>query len=344
MGQKFTLENSINEIRKGSGPEMDLYLLPAIVSMIPEEFRDRPMKEWIGSFMMPWGFPLDGQGIVEDANMLQEANQYRELIPLWAHKEEFTINTNDRNSVCFISLKNDLEGILPAVIVCPGGGYENIAFHDEGLKTARRLAEAGYRPFILNYRYKPNYYPEPQVDLALAIRYLRANAEKYQIDPDNLMILGYSAGGHLCASTTALRGQVEEALDRELRTFRPDLYNAFQGISIRPDKVCLCYPVISCSQEPHEESFQSLTGGDESLRELLSIEKQVDHEYPKTFIWTVADDSLVPPGNTIRMAEALRKNNIPHKVRIYPTGEHGCSTGDGTSAEGWMGEMTEFMK
>ena len=111
---------------------------------------------------------------------------------------------------------------------------------------------------------------------------------------------------------------------------------------MRPDKVCLCYPVISFLSEDHEPSFQALTGGDESLREHLSIEKQVDPDYPKTFIWTCADDSLVPPSNASRMAEALEAQKVPHKFCLYPQGEHGCFLAVGTSAEGWVDEMLDF--
>ena len=172
MKKHFTMDNSIMEIQEQSDPEMGLYLLPQLVELIPEEYRDKPMKDWIDSYLMPWGFPLNGQGIIDDANMLIDADQHRELIPLWA-EDDFTVTSNDLHSVCLIVLKDgqpDTEEIRPCVIVVPGGGYENIAFHDEGFATARRLEAAGYRPFILNYRYSPNRYPKPQLDLALAIR------------------------------------------------------------------------------------------------------------------------------------------------------------------------------
>ena len=178
----------------------------------------------------------------------------------------------------------------------------------------------------------------------LAIKHVRANAERYLIDPDNLMILGYSAGGHLCASTVALSDEVEQALDKALEQQRPDLAKAYQGISILPDKVCLGYPVISFLEEAHELSFQNLSGGDETLREHLSVEQQVRRDYPKTFVWACEDDSSVPSSNAVRMAQALSANGIPHQLRLYPQGEHGCALAQGTSAEGWVDEMLEYMK
>ncbi len=212
----------------------------------------------------------------------------------------------------------------------------------EGVRTAQALQKYGYRTFILSYRVSPNRYPAPQLDLLLAIRFLRAKAAEYQIDPDDLTILGYSAGGHLCASTAALEGELEAVLDKELKTYRPEYADLCRGISGKPDKVCLCYPVISFIEPHHEPSFQCLAGGNESLREALSIETRVTPEYPKTFLWTCADDSLVPPRNTECMDEALERNGVSHKCVIFPQGEHGCSLGIGTSAEGWMDTMEEF--
>jgi len=341
--QKYTMDQSLIEILAKAGPEMQLYFMPDMMELIPEEYRGRPLKEWAADFRMPWGMPFPADDVIGDANMLLNADEHREVIPLW-DPDHFCITGNNIHSVCLLRLKTCLEGVRPCVIVVPGGGYENISFHNEGYTTARRLAAAGYRPFILNYRFKPNHYPDPQLDLALAIRYLRANAEKYQIDPDNLMILGYSAGGHLCASTAALRDEIDRKLTEELEKRRPDLAKLTSGISIRPDKVCLCYPVISFVSEDHEPSFQALTGGDESLRAHLSVESHVDPDYPKTFVWTCADDSLVPPSNAVRMGEALKAQGIPSMLKVYPTGEHGCHVGDGTSAEGWMKEMLAFME
>ena len=340
----FTADNSLMEILTTAGPQIRLFFPESLLELIPEEYHTVPLKDWADSFMMPWGFPLAYRELLEDANRIQESDKYWRLVPLWVNEDGFTVDTNDLHSVCLMIPTAQPEGVCPAALIIPGGGYENIAFHDEGLRTAERMAAAGYRTFILNYRYKPNVYPAPQMDLALAIRHIRAHAAEYQIDPDNLLILGYSAGGHLCASTAALREEVGKELQKELEEKRPDLAVALRNISVRPDKVCLCYPVISFLAEDHEPSFQALTGGNEALREHLSIEKQVDENYPKTFLWTCEDDSLVPPSNATRMAEALREKKIDSLLKLYPQGEHGCSLAIGTSAEGWMDAMLEFMK
>ena len=343
MTEKWSENNSLKEILEHSGKEMSLFFPTTLVDFVPEEYRSIPLSQWAEAFRMPWGLPFPLDDLFISAQLTDKAQELWDWVPLW-EKGKLTLNSNDTHSVGLMVPKCQLEGTCPAVIVCPGGAYENLAFYNEGYKTAKRLEQAGYRTFVLNYRYSPNRYPLPQMDLTLAIKHVRANAEQYQIDPENLMILGYSAGGHLCASTVALRAEVEEKLMEALKDVRPDLAAAYREISVRPDKVCLCYPVISCLSENHEQSFQNLSGGDETLREHLSVEQQVDADYPKTFLWTCEDDSLVPPSNAVRMAKALEANGIAHLLRLYPQGEHGCALAEGTSAEGWVDEMLEFMK
>lgn len=340
---KFTLNNTLHEIMSKTGPGLSMFFHESMLQFIPDGGVDVPLSELKDNLIMPWGAPFPADDVVRDANCLQSADEYWDYLPLWTEKD-FRPGTGSPENVCLVKLKTPaIEGVRPCVIICPGGAYQNLAFNSEGLQIASRFAEAQIRPFILNYRFSPNHYPVPQTDLALAIKYLRAHADQFEIDPDNLMIIGFSAGGHLCASTTALRDEVNHALQQELERTRPDLAASYESISMRPDKVTLCYPVISFSKEQHEESFEALTGGDESLRGKLSIELQVDPDYPKTFIWTNADDSLVPPSNTTRMGQALTDRGIPHKMVVFPQGEHGCGLGAGTSAEGWFDEMLGFM-
>ncbi len=343
MDKKFTMKNSLHEILTEAREGINLFFPKEMLPFFPEKYHTLPMEEWVKDFRMPWGAPFDGEALLEDANRLEDAGRYWEWVPLWVQEEELTIESNDLHSVSLMIPKCTLEGVRPAVLICPGGGYANISFHSEGLETAKHLEQADYRTFILNYRVHPNLFPAPQMDLALAIKHLRANAEKYQIDPENLMILGYSAGGHLCASTAALREEINEKLQEELEKERPDLAAAYRDISIRPDKICLGYPVIGFLQDGHEDSFRMLTDGNEALREHLSVEKQIDPDYPMTFLWTCADDSLVPPVNTEYMRAALEEAGVDHLCLVYPQGEHGCSLGTGTSAEGWMDEMLAFM-
>ena len=338
----FTSENTVNEILANSGPEISLFYSQEILGIISEEYRDRTMQELSEILTMPWGAPLPADDPVAEANMVAQGDQLWDLIPLW--DPNLTIDSNDRHSVCLMRLKNMPEGLRPAVIICPGGGYEFLSFDYEGIQIARRMEKAGYRAFILNYRVSPNNYPDPQLDLMCAIRHVRANAEKYQIIKNNLMVLGFSAGGHLCASTAALSDKLETEYAEEASLLYPEDAKAYRVESAIPDKICLCYPVISFCAEQHEPSFQALSGGDESLREILSVENLITEAYPKTFLWTCADDFLVPPSNSERMALALENSHVSHRFIMYPQGGHGCSLGTGTSAEGWVDEMLRFME
>ena len=176
-----------------------------------------------------------------------------------------------------------------------------VALDAEGCQMAERMEDEGYKAFILNYRVAPNRYPAPQIDLGIAIKYVKANAKKYHVDPNQIMLIGSSAGGHLCASTALYSDEIDRFLMEELKEEMPHLAEMYEGISIKPDKVCLNYPVISFMEEAHEPSFQALTGMEESLREKLSVEMHVNQKYPKTFVWACADDELVPVSNAVRM-------------------------------------------
>ena len=95
----------------------------------------------------------------------------------------------------------------------------------------------------------------------------------------------------------------------------PKLAESYKGISVKPDKICLNYPVISFLEEDHEPSFQALTGGNETLRNKLSVEQHIDITYPKTFVWACEDDALVPASNAKRMGEALKRAGVPISCR-----------------------------
>jgi acetyl esterase/lipase len=228
-------------------------------------------------------------------------------------------------------------------LIVPGGAYSGVAVSNEGIETARVLEKAGYAVVVMNYRCAPNYYPKPQLDLALAIKQMRHLAAEYDL-VDDLMVVGFSAGGHLVASEVCYHDEIEAALKNELERDDKQLFNQLEKFSALPDKVVLAYPVINFISEQHEQSFTNLTGGDESLREKLSIDLHVTGDYPKTFVWACDDDDLVPPSNASRMYEALKKSGAEAGYKAYPSGGHGCATGAGTSAERWIEDMIEFIE
>lgn len=344
----FTKENSINGILATPGVKdyLEIFFSQILLECVPEELRSEKISVMETQVMMPWGVPFISEMFLTAAEKSWEIAQEKKyrFVSLWNDQEDCAPTIFNNKDSVFLLAENRAElSRKPAVIICPGGGYEMLSPVAEGLDLAEKMKSAGYVPFVLFYRVKPNYYPAPQTDLALAVKYVRANAEALGIDAESVMLIGASAGGHLCASFTENIPEVEAALLAELKADRPELYEKYKDVPLAPNQLCLDYSVISFVQDQHEDSFQALSGGNEALREKLSAEKHVAADFPKTFLWACSDDDLVPVNNTLLMAKALEEKGIPHQLRIYPTGGHGCGIAKGTSAAGWMDEMIAFM-
>lgn len=247
-------------------------------------------------------------------------------------------------SVAVSKEKRNTSGLKPAVILCPGGGYEMVSFYNEGLQPAQRMErDGGYKAFILCYRIRPNYYPLPQMDLARAVMYVRAHAAEHQVDPNRIVIVGASAGGHLCASEALLHEELKENVLENLAKFqKADMVEQYRKISARPDAVGLLYPVISFTSEYHEGSYIYNTNEKPGLREKLSVEFHITSDYPMTYAYANADDGCVPASNTVRLNEALEKAGVKHLCEVYPTGDHGIGLGYHTSAKMWSENMLAF--
>jgi acetyl esterase/lipase len=151
------------------------------------------------------------------------------------------------------------------------------------------------------------------------VRWVRAHADDYQIDPHRIGIMGSSAGGHLASTllTHFDSGDTNAADVIERQSSRPDL-----GI--------LCYAVISMGEFTHQGSRENLLGKNPSpeLVKLLSNELQVTTNTPPCFIWTTFEDNVVPMENSMMFAEALRKNHVPFDLHIYQKGGHGMGLAD----------------
>lgn len=202
------------------------------------------------------------------------------------------------------------------IIVCPGGGYVHLAMSYEGTDVAKWLNTMGISAFVLKYRLGPKYHHPAELDDAQrAIRYVRAHAAEFGIDPHHIGIWGFSAGGHLAstAGTHFDNGTPNSAdpIDRE---------------SSRPDFMILAYPVITF-EEPyaHRGSRDALLGPnpDPALVELLSNEEQVTKDTPPTFLFHTSDDPVVPVQNSIHFYQALRRAGVPAEMHIYEHGRHG---------------------
>lgn len=210
-----------------------------------------------------------------------------------------------------------------AVVVCPGGGYANLAYDWEGTDFAGWLNSRGIAAIILSYRLPVDGALErerwlvPLLDAQRAIKLTRAHAAEWGIDPAKVGIMGFSAGGHL-ASTAGTRF---DAGDQQAE-------DPVECFSSRPDFMILVYPVISFSSAAvHSGSRHNLIGDNppEELVTRYSNELHVTGETPPTFLVHAADDGAVPVRNSLLFYEACLANNVPAELHIYPQGGHGFS-------------------
>ena len=231
----------------------------------------------------------------------------------------------------------------PCLIICPGGAYA-MCSQREAEPVALNFLSCGYNVFILNYSVAPCRFPSQLREVAAALECVYKNADEWHCDLSKVAIMGFSAGGHLAA-------QYINAFDcPEIR----DLFPQSRPVNA----AVLCYPVITADERySHKGSFENLLGhGIESdeERERFSCERLVSPRTPSAFIWHTAEDTSVPPMNSLLYAEALAKNGVPFSLHIYPAGRHGLATCDNQTneplsgaanmAHEWINEAREWLK
>lgn len=206
-----------------------------------------------------------------------------------------------------------------AVVVCPGGGYAGLAPH-EAEPVALWLNALGVSAFVLRYRLAPKYrYPSAHSDASRAIRTVRARAAEWDIDPAQIGILGFSAGGHLSST-----------VGTHFDAGNPEAADTIERASSRPDFMILIYPVISLKAFAHAGSRANLLGdpADPELVNYLSSEEQVTAETPPTFLIHTAGDTGVPCENSLLFAMALRRAGVPVELHLFEIGQHGFGLGE----------------
>lgn len=210
----------------------------------------------------------------------------------------------------------------PAVVICPGGGYAHHAQH-EGEGYARWLSMLGLACFVLRYRVGTHGYrhPVPLRDAARAVRFVRAHAADWELDPNRIGIMGSSAGGHLSAH-----------LMTRFDAGQPGSEDHIEAVSSRPDFGILCYPVLTMSGTAvHEGSQTNLLGANpsEELKRETSPELHVRADTPPAFIWHTASDPGVKVENAYLFALALGAAGVPYELHLYDRGGHGIGLDHG---------------
>lgn len=230
----------------------------------------------------------------------------------------------------------------PAVLIIPGGGYGHVSPR-EGEPVALRFLAAGYCAFVLDYSVAPLRFPAALREAAMAMRYIRENAEEFGIGADMVAAVGFSAGGHLCG----LLGTLFDS---------PEVADIGPGELLRPDALGLHYPVAVSWGRTHEGSFQNLCGDDAALRRRLSLDGLVRSDMPPVFLWHTRDDASVPCRNSLILAERMEEAGVDMALHLYRRGEHGLSTADDQAYDGrkvpevswnvpgWVEEEIRFFK
>ncbi len=226
-----------------------------------------------------------------------------------------------------------------AVIICPGGGYKRLAIDHEGYEIAKWLNEYGITAFVLKYRLPSDAIMEdksvgPLQDAQEAMRLVRRNAKKWNLNPARIGIMGFSAGGHL-ASTLSTH-------------YNENVYTTEDTTSARPDFSLLVYPVISMQEDlTHMGSRVNLLGKDPKPERVdhFSNELMVNGDTPPAFLVHSTDDGAVPVMNSIKYYEALQKHGISAELHIFQAGGHGYGLGRmGGTESGWPSICLDWLK
>ncbi|MGV3484222.1 MAG: alpha/beta hydrolase [Planctomycetaceae bacterium] len=233
----------------------------------------------------------------------------------------------------------------PGIIICPGGGYGNLAMDHEGAQIAAWFNRLGVTAGVCVYRHrggggnggKGYGHPVPLLDAQRALRTMRSSATQWNVDPNRIGIIGFSAGGHL-ASTVSTHHDPGKA----------DSSDKVEQVSSRPDFAILAYPVIAFDKPfTHRGSQKNLLGEnpDPALVASLSNEAMVKADTPPTFLFHTAEDKGVPPENSIVYFLALQKAGVPAELHVFEKGRHGIGLGaDVAGANAWPGLCEEWLK
>ena len=245
----------------------------------------------------------------------------------------------------------------PAILVCPGGGYM-VCSETEGEPVALSFNRMGYHAFVLHYSVysepDPNFqppdsdaqtppifngpppvlepkehciFPNPMLDIQAAMECIRENADEWGVDPEQIVLCGFSAGAHNVGIYSTYWNKknmprpVGTILGYPLGDIRDNFYPGMSELDVLQNKN-FCVAMLG-TPEPTEEHMDA-----------VSIVKQIDENTPPMFIWNTAEDEMVMPVNSLHIAEALAKHHVPYELHTFERGPHGLSTADAVSAIG----------
>ncbi len=250
-----------------------------------------------------------------------------ETYQLWDDREDVKLTT----FLHAVTPVPELQKKRPAVIVIPGGAYLDCARNGgEGDTIAYTFAVDGFQTFLLEYSVKlyapegKTLFPAQLLDFGKAILFIREHAEEWYVDVDKISIIGFSAGGHLCAmlGTTWHTDFLSGYFHVDPSVFKPLCVMSIYGV--------LDYVNWWETRKPEEDFFSYVFGSRNPDKELLkqySPVYLVNENTPPFFLAAARDDTLVPAIETLDMAVALHKAGIPYELYMFENGDHGFSLG-----------------
>ena len=231
------------------------------------------------------------------------------------------------------------EGGRAAVVTFAGGGYRTRALY-ECESYCELLSELGIAAFDVEYRVKPTRFPYPLLDARRSVRFVRANAEKFGIDPEKIAVMGSSAGGHMAAFVSTYLSPIDgEGAD------------ALDTVDFLPNAQILCYPVMDSAS--HVSSFQNMLGDGctEEEKEAITPMLLANKNTPPAFIWHTSTDNCVDVNGSLRYAMALHSLGVSVEMHIYPVGGHGLGLGyypekniDVPYIKKWKNDLIDWLK
>ena len=208
----------------------------------------------------------------------------------------------------------------PAILVIPGGAYAFVSDREKE-PIALKYVNAGFNAFTLTYSIKPLSFPTQLIEGAMAMAYIRENADKYNLLPDKVAAIGFSAGGHLLGMISTMFNC-------------PEITAALKDKAslVKPDAAIFSYAVITSGEKTHAGSMLNLCRGDSELISRVSIENNVTAFAPPAFIWATATDTSVPCENSLLLASAYKKAGVPFELHLFANGCHGLALCDEETA------------
>ncbi|BDR56635.1 alpha/beta hydrolase [Xylocopilactobacillus apis] len=274
--------------------------------------------------------------------------------------EKFNLSSENQNVTLTTYLLDDSPETIngkprPGIIICPGGGYFSCSDR-EAEPVAIKFASLGYHAFVLRYSTysdgslelpdlskplpvkKDRIFPRQVIELGKAMVLVKKHASEWNLDPEKVAVCGFSAGGHNAAlySTSWNQTWVKDQFGNDASLLKPAL--SILGYALT-DYVMLSSQIDELPAGMDKSfmiaSFVAYLGmekPDQELLEQVSPARHVDSNTPPSFIWANFEDPLVSIQHSIKLAEAMKSENIPFELHIFEKGTHGLSLADQTSA------------